>query len=431
MVLSGGGRGVTSLIYQSTSDNSPTLKVVPAAIVIGAVTFNAVLAIANAHLHPLTPAVVIGVEAVLVFAAHLVALANYRPAMMQWYALLALLILVSIYRSLASEQLEIKYFRDVALIPTFIILGMTFDDRRLSQLVVIIHTIVIAGMVLEVVSTPAYAALFQIQDYYINTRGYVAADFWNKESDLYVSAMRPDSRLFAFVDLHRLSSIFLEPVSLGDYCIAVVAFVSSRFSSLSPSMVAYLGIGTIAALIGCDGRLAAGASVMIIAAAFAAPCLPRNVSALALPASISAAIILVQFGGLTDITDDFGGRIAHTIVLLKQFDVNEYLGVSTDQDLLSKAVDSGIAYLIMTQSLYAVGIIWMFITIGFRQDGLDRRRYTNAVAVYLSFTMMVSYGFLTIKTAALLWFIHGSLQVNSREPTIAPAARRWPSLMRA
>lgn len=422
---------MTAAVYSPlASRDSAATNVVPGALVVGAVTFNAVLAIVNAHLHPLTPAVVIGAETALVCSAHLVALANYRPAMMKWYVLLGLLMLISIYRSFATEQLEIKYFRDVALIPTFIILGMTFDERGLTRLLVIIHTIVLAVMVLEIVSTPAYSALFKVQDYYINTRGYVAADFWNKDSDLYVSAMRPDSRLFAFLDLHRLSSIFLEPVSLGDYCIAIVAFVSARFRSLSASAAAYLGIGAIVALIGCDGRLAAGAAVVIVAGAFAAPWLPRYSASLVLPATIAIAVMMVQFGGLTDITDDFGGRIAHTVELLRQFGADEYLGISNDPDLLSKAVDSGVDYLIMTQSAWAVGILWLFITIGSRQGRLDQRRYTNAIAIYLSFTMMVSYGFLSIKTAALLWFIHGSLQAGERfgRPNLLPiasAARRW------
>src|SRR3954451_21054584 len=223
------------------------LRVVPALVLILADLFNPLLAIVNAHVIPLNQASVVGAELALVVAAHTIAGVNYRPQMLTWYALVAVLLVFATCRSIALEAIEPKYLRDALLIPTFIVLGMTFDKRNLTRVVVAIHAVVLIVLVLEALDTPAYSDLFRVQDYYINTRGYEAADFWNKQSDLYVSATRPDSRLFSFMDLHRLSSIFLEPVSLGNYCVVIVAFVCARYSSLSVMARAFLIVGTLVA----------------------------------------------------------------------------------------------------------------------------------------------------------------------------------------
>jgi len=407
-----------------TTSDSAGLRVVPALLLILAVLFNPLLAIVNAHVTPLNQASVVGAELALVIAAHIVAGLNYRPQMLTWYALVAVLLVFATYRWIALEQVEAKYLRDVLLIPTFIVLGMTFDKRNLTRVVLAIHAIMLIVLVLEAVNTAAYSDLFRIQDYYISTRGYEVADFWNKQSDLYVSATRPDSRMFSFIDLHRLSSIFLEPVSLGNYCVIVTAFVCARYSRLSVTARAFLIGGTLVALVECDGRLAAAASILIIAASLAAPYLPRHSALMYLPGAVGAAFLLTSLGHFQPGEDNFSGRIAHTVDLLSQFGLDEYLGVSDQPKLLSQAVDSGVAYLIITQSVLAFAALWTFIVLGSAERNREQIRFTHATAIYLSLVMMVSYAFLTIKTAALLWFIYGALQRSRQaEPAKVPRAR--------
>lgn len=382
----------------------------PAALLFAAVMFNAVLAIVNAHVTGMSPAVVIAAEVLIVAAAHLVALAAFRREMMPWYALLLIMTVLALTRSLGTGEIDIKPLRDVLLIPTFLILGMTFDRRHLNKVVVAIHAVVLAVLVLEAISVDAYSALFKVQDYYISTRGYEQENFWNKESELYVSATRPDARFFSFVDLHRLSSVFLEPVSLGNYCIIIAAFVAARYASLTRAVRWFLIVGTGAMLIGCDGRLAAMSCIAIALVAVIAPKLPRYTPVVYLPAVTALAFLLAALANLKGGADDFPGRIAHTVDLIKMYDLQEWLGVS--QRYLTLAVDSGLAYLITTQSIFGVLIIWLFIVFAARERTPEQIRFTHGLCIYLALTMMVSFSLLTIKTAALLWFIQGALQAG-------------------
>jgi putative polymerase len=254
-----------------------------------------------------------------------------------------------------------------------------------------------------------------VQDYYINTRGYAADNFWNKQSDLFVSATRPDSRMFSFIDLHRLSSVFLEPVSLGNYCIVITAFVCARFHQLGTATRLFLIIGTLVALLGCDGRLAALASVLIIVAALMASRLPPYSAALYLPATTAAVFVVVLAAGLEAGSDDFAGRLAHTVELIERFTLTEFLGLTDDRVLLSQSVDSGLAYLILTQSVFGVALVWGFIALVSAERTHSQIRFKHAACIYLSLTMMISFAFLSIKTAALLWFVHGVLQKQQAE----------------
>jgi putative polymerase len=273
-----------------------------------------------------------------------------------------------------------------------------------------VHAVVLVVLLLEAINPSTYSALFHVQDYYINTRGYVAENFWNKESDLFVSAVRPDTRMFSFIELHRLSSVFLEPVSLGNYCIVITAFVCACFRQLTTATRWFLIVGTLLALLGCDGRLAALSSLMIIAAALAVSWLPPYSAVLYLPGVTAAVFVVVYAFGLHGGSDDFSGRIAHTVELIERFGLVEFLGVSTDRVLISQAVDSGLAYLILTQSLFGVVLLWLFIALGSAERTPAQLRFKHAACIYLSLTMMVSFAFLSIKTAALLWFVHGALQ---------------------
>lgn len=380
----------------------------PALIVIAAVSFNALLAIVSSHVVRLSPEAVILAEVSLLSAAHILALLKYRSEMAPWYLLLGLLFLLFLGRSLVTGHAEPKFIRDVVIIPTFIILGIASNSGQLDRTISIILIIVVVMGLVEAIFPQIYANTFNIKDYYEQTRGYTSEDFFNKNSSLFVSATRPQTRMFEFVDMPRLSSIFLEPVSLGNYCTIMVAYFCARFSSLS-KLAVFTGILAVTFLIiGCDGRLASVSAVLIIAICILAPYMPPFSGALYLPVVLIAALIVIPFLNPDAGADDFSGRVAFSLDLLSQFTLPDLLGYS--DKFLEKAVDSGIAYLILTQSLIGTVLIWFFIACLSTQKNEEQVRYTLSLLLYMALAMMVSYSTLTIKTASIAWFIHGVLQ---------------------
>jgi len=297
-------------------------------IVCAAVLFNAVLAIVNGHIKPLGPGAVVACEAAIVLAAHLVAITHLRPSMLPWYGLLIPISLFAVLRSIDAGTFEARYARDLALIPTFYVLGLTYPREKLASLLVALQMIVFAGLLLEWASLDAFAWLFKIKDYYINTRGATEASFWNTESTLFVSATRPDDRFFSFVSWHRMSSVFLEPVSLGNYCIFVASCLFALPHLLTRWQKLLLAVTTIVMLIACDGRLASVTILAIGIVALIAWRLPPRATLLFPLIVLAAAIAVVVAFGLKDGSDTFPGRIAHTVTLLGRFTLSDYMGLS-------------------------------------------------------------------------------------------------------
>jgi putative polymerase len=236
-----------------------------------------------------------------------------------------------------------------------------------------------------------------------------AESFWNTESTLFVSATRPDDRFFGFVNWHRMSSVFLEPVSLGNYCIFVVACLVAVPHLLKRWQILMLGAGTALMLVACDGRLATVTILFIAVFAVMAPRLPERVTLL-LPLLIMfcASAFVVAFA-VSAGSDTFPGRVAHTVHLLGRMSLVDWMGAS--DLLLPLAVDSGIAYLIITQSVAVTLLFWITFVMAADEADAPAARYKAGVAAYLALSMLVSFSFLSIKTAAPLWFVLGALQL--------------------
>lgn len=400
----------------------------PAALVVAAVLFNAALAIVNGNVRPLSQGIIIAVEVAIALAAHAVALANYRREMTPWYLLIIAIGLFAVVRMITLGAFEVKYFRDLFLIPTFVVLGMVSSRHHMIRAMLVITAVVVAGILLEAIDVDTFSRVFEVKSYYVNTRGLVFEEFTNASSDLFISATRPEARFFPFFDLHRLSSVFLEPVSLGNFALVLMAFALAFRRHLPGRARAFVALSIVLILFACDGRLSAVASLIILIAAALVRYLPGNIALIYLPlivmGAVGATVVLDLEGG----PDDFPGRIAHTVDLLGQLGLADWLGVSNR--LLEPAEDSGLVYLIITHSFLGVLLFWVLNVLALEERTLEQKTYKNALFLYLALTMMVSYSFTSIKTAAPLWFIYGTLlavpAAFAPEPT--PSRRRRPTL---
>jgi len=151
--------------------------------------------------------------------------------------------------------------------------------------------------------------------------------------------------------------------------------------------------------------------------ALVAPQLPRKSALLYLPAALVGAVILVVAVQPNSMDDNFPGRVAFGVELLTRFDIWEWLGNS--DRLVGPAADSGIAYTITTQSIVGLIAFWIFLVVNAAERTPEQIKYLHALCVFIVLTLLVSYSLFSIKTAALLWFIHGSFQMSAMPRTSA------------
>jgi putative polymerase len=392
--------------FSTTERLTPTWNTaITECVLILAVCFNAILSIINGHVLALERGHVIFSEIAVYAAALMIVVFNADRRMLPWFLLAFFIILNGLLLSLGNGAFNAKYMRDVLAIPTFIMLGMTYNSKSLTRPLVILQTIILAVAILEALRPQAYSEIFQVLKYYVNTRDFSKGSFWNSDSTLFVSATRPGERFFGFVDLHRLSSIFLEPVSLGNYCVIVAIFLIAYWHELSVGMRSYLTGSTLALLIGCDGRLAAASILIILAGTVFLRNISSRWSVLYLPIVLLLSVLFVWSFDLNPQGDNFAGRVAGSIGSLSRVDSIGLLGL--DAQSSEGAADSGIAYFVLTQSLVGVMVIWLTICLLPAGRSYSTRLYVHGIAVFIPLNLMVSYSFFSIKVASLIWFLFG------------------------
>ncbi len=397
----------------------------PNALIMAAVLFNAALALINANVTALSSSEVIGLEALIDAAAIAVSLRAAPPWKTLWIVLIVFLFLLDLVNGLGSAHVDPKFLRDVLIIPIFAMLGLTSDRDNVVRLIIPLQWVVLAVMIFEAISPDEYGRLFNVMSYYINTRGYEQEQFWSQDTaDLFISASRPDERyLLPFLNIHRLSSVFLEPVSLGNYGVIVAMACVALWDRMAPRQKLFLVVSTAMILVGCDGRFAITSVLIMIMLRFVAPALPRYVNLVYFPGFLLLVAIAVRFAHLSNDGDDFPSRAAGSIDALSRMDLAALFGAEAERAY--GVMDSGVAYLLYSQSIIGAAALWLAIVYGLPQRDKASIVYSHATSVYVVLNLLVSYSMFSIKTASLLWFVFGALAPRrSERPVLAPAPAR-------
>lgn len=409
-------------VHEQRDSITVGLTTLVGATLLAAFLFNPFLAFINASVMGIGRNHVVAAEMLVVATALLLIAFNARRIMLPWIGLLAGLVGAGIFFGLVNYQMELRYIRDVVNIPIFVLLGMLFVRGDLVRLVMLVQLLVLVVLLFEAFFPADFGATFDIVSYYVNTRGFSEELFWNADSTLFVSATRPGERfLLGFLEIHRLSSLFLEPVSLGNYTVLLTIFITAFWQRMSIFQKTFLVASTLVILIGSDGRLAVVISLLIVFGALVFTRLPAYSHILYLPGAVIAAALLVSLLGIRSGTDDFPGRIAFSMDMLASLDLSALMGLS--QYTSVRFDDSGIAYFLVTQSIIGVMAIWLFVCLTFSQRTRTNIIFIHGIAIYISLNLLVSYSLFSIKTASLLWFIYGYLHAEELDRAKARASQ--------
>jgi putative polymerase len=412
-------------MYQQGQDNTfnrsgfLNTETLSGGILIAAVFFNAALAVVNAHFRPLSKTDVTLIEAAITGCAILIIAYNMRADMVPWAMLFVSVLTLHLLMAIANQTFNPKFIRDGIDIPIFIALGIVFSRGNIIRLLFGIQCVVLLGVLFELLFVGAYSNVFNVQSYYEHTRGFTSQNFYNTDSTLFASATRPTGRfLLSFLGDHRASSTFLEPVSLGNYSILATLFTLTFWRVMSRPMKIFFIASTAIILVGSDSRLAAATCIVLLFGCVIFPLLPRYSNLLYLPGIVSLCAIIVISLGLQNLGDNFAGRIAFSVNFLSSLDILTILGLDSDPSRFG--FDSGIGYFLISQSVFGLAAVWLFVCLVPRYD--DRRSivFVHGLCLSMSLILMVSYSVFSIKTAALMWFVYGYLlpEIQWRRPSL-------------
>jgi len=394
-------------------------------IVAAAVLYNFVLCFVNTELFGVSDNVVIAVEIALIgMAFGLIWDCSSR--------LYAIVLLIAAYFAVVMalrQNFDPKIARDVLIPVVFYFLGRYLGTFRWAdRLVTALLAIAFIFSLFELLAPDIYLRYFDVVHYYI-ARGTMSDMDTDVPAGLFFNGIRPEGRtLLPFLGDERISGIFLEPPSAGNFGLIVFAWVllrdRRRFLAFFTKSVA---VATIIVL--ADSRFGLYCCVFTVLLYVATPIIRPT---MLFVAPFLAIIELVHYAAVhwqEPIENTMSGRFLKSGDIISSLDLWQVFGVqATDVQAAAAAFaangfgDSGYSYMLVTVGLVGVTAIWgLFVYAPARNA--DAARFKNFVALYFILLLSISAAIFTIKTAALLWFLYGTLNNPNRPMPVRPAWR--------
>ena len=404
--------------------DSPDFNWVAGALVIGAITFNSILCFMNTHIATIqTSSVIVSEMAILGLAL----LAIHRTIEPRYAIIMAVIIIYTLVLAFIrsgispNEGLNVKISRDLLIPVTFLVLGKAQSNIKVADNIVYVATAAILFFaIFEYLYLDAYLNVFRVTEYYV-ARGTLDAlsPSLQYAGGLMVSGIRPAEQgraLLPFLGDHRVSSLFLEPIGLGNFGCLVTLWAVAR-SKMEQRLRFWSIAAGIALIVLSDTRfnaafLVLGIPILLINPRITTPAIVAMPFILIFGLLLSAALSGQSHAEIRDNVPFLEGmsvqdRLLYSGRVLLDFDIFNWLGMKAT---LAQTFDAGYAYVLTNIGLIGLAASWFwFMSLG----GHSRYFYAfrNANAAYFAAFFCISASQFTIKTAALLWFLMGVLSV--------------------
>jgi putative polymerase len=408
-----------STIYPPTFefDEAASTAYSPRAVTLllfAATTYLGALSAVNAHLMRASPALVGLVEAVIYAACFAQIARTLSPRLvLSWLVIASVLALLWLIR----QEPDIKGLRDLIIPMLFFALGRHVSDVRLADRALLgLLLVLVAVGIFEAIAVDAYAAVFQTFSFYVNLGSIDASAAMFEGQALTLNGYRPEgigrTLLPWLLGSHRVSSLMLDPVSLGNFAVITVAWALSKKSKDEPIRL-WLLLGAATLLILADSRFGTFSAIIMVCARF----LPASFvdrGALLIPTAAAAATVAIALLA-PSYGDNLFGRLAASGQALFSMRPTEWLGVHSP---MPGYADMGYAYVLTRFGFPLVAL--MFFGLFLVGSLSPRAQYFRAFAVlYASMILAVSGSSLfALKTAGMLWFLMGVASTDRPEQEI-------------
>jgi putative polymerase len=292
------------------------------------------------------------------------------------------------------------------------------DIEAMDGFVKFIGVLVVAIGLFEWAALSTYLSFVRPLDYYI-ARGTVnAADVpeWVMESGLFASGQRYGARniLPSILGDHRVSSVFLEPVSMGNF--GAILFLWGLFrKGMKGRWIVFASAASVIAL--SDARFGMFACLAVGVALVVARAVPRPFL-FALPFVIMAGLFAYGQSTISVLWDDnFSGRILWASKILHTLSWKEVIGISSNEAFVA---DSGYAYTLTQIGMAGLVFVWALFVFS-RGPNFDAWRFRFAFGIYLCLNLIVSNSAYSIKTGAILWVMLGVADCARRSQLSKPS----------
>ncbi len=407
-----------TLPQSAQSTPAPTWPV--STLVFAATLYPAFLCLLHTHVFRVMTSTV-GFTEFCIYLGCLVVL--MRPVRVEFFIVSSLIIAYLLVLTLLRGDIELKGFRDVMIPILFYSLGrhlgnMHYAEKIFKRLI----WVVLAFAFFELFFLDWYSYLFNIFSYYYSQGINTMPTNFVSGSTLNVNGLRPEgigrTILPGLLGSHRVSAIFLEPVSLGNFAVIASAWGLSKSPAQWRSGLFFFAAGlTLIAL--SDSRYGIGAVSMMLLLRFL-PVRPLKFVLSLAPIICVAGLVLIALFYQGQYADNILGRLYASGRSLLDFNFSMVMGV---EGAFSFFYDMGYPYVLTRLGFPLVACLWFAIWM-MKMHDVQGERFRIYVALYITLLLCISgTSMFALKTAGLLWFLMGSSV--ARAQVASPAWAIW------
>lgn len=380
-------------------------------VIIGTLTFNFLLAFVNTNITGIRESYVILSELVLISSGLLLVLDRKAG----FYVLLAVFLSYLLLIFALRPELDLKAIRDGLIPIVFYTLGRKLHRIEDADRIVMICAGIVIGIgLIEFLLFDLFTSVVNVFSYYV-ARGTLQAtdNFFLENTSVFISSIRLGGRnFFPFLGDVRASSVFLEPVTMGNFGAFLCLWAVFREDMNRRWLL--LVFAFVVIILG-DARFGLFVCVAFLLALPLYRMPPRLLLWL-MPLLIALALIL--YGGWTaqiHWEDDFAGRVLHSAQIMNELDWQAMLGIAAETPFVA---DNGYAYTATQIGLIGFGVLWALFIFAAPQS--DRaQKFKLLATVFVCLLLVVSNSLYSIKLAALFWLAAGAADL----PTLSTKAQ--------
>jgi putative polymerase len=399
--------GTSAIEYSSVGRRSQPM--LASFLVAAALSFNFILCFLNTNILNISNLHVVGCEFVILTLAFLAAYSASSPTGVYFLiALVLYLVFLALLRGIYSlGGIDVKIVRDFLIPFAFVWLGKTISLSDADRIVRWTAIVILCVGGFEYLFLDVFLKYFNVIGFYIARGTTPDTEVARMASGgLMVSGIRPADQgrelLPWLLGPHRVSSIFLEPSSLGNFGIIVSLWAVMR-SKIDGALWWGLLVAGLCCIVLSDTRfamvfLALGILVLLLPPSFGSPI----VSVFPVVAVLFLLLVITP----ADLTsNDTQGRLAYSAFALSEFEVFNWLGFAESPQ---QTFDAGYAYVFSEVGIIGALVLW-FCFMSLSGRNLYFYALRNAFGTYFAALFLISQSQMTIKTASLLWLLLGAI----------------------
>jgi putative polymerase len=399
-----GGRAPVTAVERGQS-LARSLYLLAIVAVLGGMLNNTFLCFVNTRLFAVRDSHVMLGELIFIGCALIVALDRKIGLYMSFGVFFAYMLLLFALR----HEFDPKPVRDILVPLAFYFAGLRVASLRVADFLVASSAIIVLAFGLfEFFAVETFLDYFNVMGYYLARGSLSLTDTFGHTRGLFISGLRPEPRtILPFLGQHRVSSVFLEPVSTGNFGVIIYAWALFR-KEMRLRWVTFACALTMIVL--ADARFGLYSCIVMTLLRPFFQIIPRTVWLVAPFLILTLLTIYGLVSGTHGGPNDISGRLNVTAHLITQLGAGVILGADATDRFTA---DSGIAYSLTQFGLLGFVGLWALFVFAPAKTARAWNFHSMAI-IYFLLLMIISNSGYTLKTAGLVWFILGT--ANALKP---------------